>query len=155
MLLKFFSPNIYKVHPGPCNHALVVTSQHVSWTVWIIFLYISSLALIGVGWWGSSYSCKFLRWIAWLSFLPGIFSFTRCVVRHLELSGKFLRIPRFHTLCSWYYSVMILCMSFLGGFWSLMYLDLSPSNYLVESWKFYYCWIEYALRLFRGYQVIP
>ena len=71
--------NIYKVHPEPCTHALLITGQRVSRTVWIICLALSSAALLKVGRPGGSPSRKFLPWPTRLEFCPGLFIFTRCV----------------------------------------------------------------------------
>ena len=49
-----------------------------------------SMALLGVGRWGGFSSHKFTPtlWRGWNLPIIGIFSFTRCVVQHLGLSGK-------------------------------------------------------------------
>ena len=48
--------------------------------------------LFGVGWRGWFSTHKLLMWTARLVFFPGIFSFTRCVVRHLGLLEKYQRL---------------------------------------------------------------
>ena len=50
---------------------------------------------------------------------------------------------------------MLFCAICLGGFQSLVYSNLSPSNFLVVRWKFSYSWLQYSLRFFRGYKFIP
>ena len=51
---------------------------------YIIFIALARVTLIGVGCWGGSFSHKYLMWPARLESCPGIFSFTRCLVRNLK-----------------------------------------------------------------------
>ena len=76
----------------------------------LFYLERASTALLGVIWRGGSAFHKFIHFLVWLDFRPGIFSFTRWVFRHLgyllfriircvqygkslEGSAPFLRVP--------------------------------------------------------------
>ena len=155
--------NIYKVHPEPCTHALLITGQRVSRTVWIICLALSSAALLKVGRPGGSPSRKFLPWPTRLEFCPGLFIFTRCV---FGLLGYLLSRPGLFscTSCVVRHLVYLLSLAskpcpFRTISWGL-HSVLEGSLQLFHIWNFWSehqsCLVNFrALSAHRFWKVCP
>ena len=58
---------------------------------------------------------------------PYDFCFTRCVVRHLGLSSKSSKAPRFHKLFYWGSSSALFCASCIGGFKRVQLFRIFPN----------------------------
>ena len=99
--------------------------------VWIVFLALSSAELLGVGWWGICSSRKYLLWQSRLALRPGIFRYTRFVVRHPGYS-LFLAYRMCPFRIDWG-SVCNLCACCLSGF-PLIVLSLTYGGISEVVW---------------------